>query len=62
MPRIYIEWFEGRSKEQRQRLVNDITESFVKNLNLKPEEITIVFKENSPEMQYKRGKTYKTLK
>lgn len=62
MPRIIIEWLEGRTKEQRQKVVNDITNSFVKNINLKPEQITIVFKENFPEMQYKGGKNFKPIK
>jgi len=62
MPRINIEWLEGRSKEQRQKIVDDITNSFVKNDNLRPEQITIVFKENSSEMQYKGGKNYKPIK
>jgi len=62
MPRIIIEWLEGRNKEQRQNVVDDITKSFVKNINLKPEQITIVFKENLPEMQYKGGKNYKPIK
>lgn len=62
MPRINIEWLEGRSKEQRQQIVDDITKTFVKNINLKPEQITIVFKENSPEMQYKGGKNYESIK
>ena len=62
MPRINIEWLEGRSKEQRQKIVDDITKTFVKNINLKPEQITIVFKENSPEMLYKGGKNYESIK
>ena len=62
MPRINIEWLEGRSKEQRKKIVDDITNSFVKNDNLRPEQITIVFKENLPEMQYKGGKNYKPIK
>lgn len=59
MPRITIEWIKGRSKEQRQKIVNDITNSFIKNDNLKSDQITIVFRENSSEMQYKGGKNYK---
>jgi len=61
MPRITVEWLEGRSKEQRQKIVDDITNSFVKNINLRPKQITIVFKENSPEMQYKGGESYKSI-
>lgn len=61
MPRITIEWIEGRSKEQRQKIVEDITNSLVKNDNLQPEQVTIVFRENSPEMQYKGGKNYKPI-
>lgn len=62
MPRINIEWLEGRSKEQRQKIVDDITKTFVENINLKPEKITIVFNEKSPEMQYKGGKNYESIK
>lgn len=62
MPRIIVEWLEGRSKEQRQKIVNDITESFVENVNVRPDQVTILFKENSPEMQYKAAKNYKSIK
>lgn len=56
MPRIYIEWLEGRTKEQRQKIAEDITKIFVKHADLKPGDITIDFNEIPHEMHFKGGK------
>jgi len=61
MPRIYVEWLEGRSREKRDLLAKKITENFMKILDLKANQITIVFKENRPEMQYKASISYDKL-
>ena len=61
MPRIYIEWLEGRSREKRDLLAKKITENFMEILDLKANQITIVFKENRPEMLYKASISYDKL-
>ena len=56
MPRIIVEWLEGRSKEQRDKLSEKITEDVVEVVGVDREKVTIVFKENSPDKLYKAGK------
>ena len=53
MPRVIVEWLVGRSKDQRDTIAKDITNAFVKNANVRPDQVTVVFKENLPELQYK---------
>ena len=55
MPRIYVEWFEGRTKETRDALAKKITEDVVEIVKVKPEAVNIVFKENSRDKVYKAG-------
>jgi phenylpyruvate tautomerase PptA (4-oxalocrotonate tautomerase family) len=55
MPRIYVEWFEGRSKEIRDNLAKKVTEDVVAIVGVKPEAVNIVFKENPKEKVYKAG-------
>lgn len=56
MPRIYVEWFEGRSKEVRDALAKKITEDVVEIVpGAKPEGVNIVFKENPKERVYRAG-------
>lgn len=61
MPRVIVEWLEGRSEIVRDKLALEITEAFVNTLKVKPEQISILFRENSPEKQYKGGKRFKAL-
>jgi len=62
MPRVIVEWLEGRDKQKRDQLAKEITEAFVQNINVRPNQVTIVFKENSPDFQYKAGENYKKIK
>lgn len=56
MPRIYVEWFEGRSKEVRDALAKKITQDVVEIVpGARPEAVNIVFKENPKEKVYKAG-------
>lgn len=55
MPRVRIEWLATRTHEQRQALVNRITEAFVDIVKVRPEQVTVVFEEISPRLQAKGG-------
>lgn len=55
MPRIKIEWLSTRTHEQRQALVNRITEAFVDIVKVRPEQVTVIFEEISPRLQAKGG-------
>lgn len=58
MPRVYVEWVKGRTEEQRNLLAKKITEAVVEIANVKPEVVSIVFKENDPDKFYKAGIRY----
>lgn len=62
MPRIIVEWLEGRSKEQRDQIAKEVTETFVNIVKVRPEQVTVLFKENNPNFQYKGGKNYEAIK
>lgn len=62
MPRIIVEWLEGRSKEQRDQIARDVTETFVKNAKVRPDQVTVLFRESNPDFEYKGGKSYQSLK
>lgn len=61
MPRIIVEWIIGRTKEQRDRVAQDITDTVVKNAMVRPDQVTILFRENPAELQYKGGQSYKPI-
>ena len=42
MPIIHVNMYEGRSLEQRKKLVVAMTEAVVKSLEIKPEAVSIV--------------------
>jgi len=43
MPAIFVEMFEGRTVEQKQQLVEGITDLVVKTLKVDPETVSIRF-------------------
>lgn len=56
MPRVIVEWLEGRTKETRDALAKKITEDVVTIVpNTRPESVTVVFKENQLDKWYKAG-------
>lgn len=55
MPRVRIEWLNTRTQEQRQALVNKITEAFVEVVKVRPDQVNIVFDEISPHLSAKGG-------
>lgn len=62
MPRVRVEWLQGRSKEQRDALSKRITDAFVDIVKVRPDQLTIVFEEISPDFQYKGGITWTQIK
>ena len=42
MPIIHVNMFEGRTLEQKRKLVSSMTEAVVKSLDIKPEAVRIV--------------------
>lgn len=43
MPHIQITWIEGRTIEQKRKLVTKLTDLFVTEADAKPEAVTIAF-------------------
>ena len=58
MPRVTVEAGEGRTVEQKRRLVKDITDAVVKHFNVEPIAITVVITERSPENMAVAGKLF----
>ena len=55
MPRIKIEWLSTRTAEQRQALVDRITDAFVDIVEVRPDQVSIVFDEIPPDLSAKGG-------
>ena len=49
MPYVNVQITQGASRDQKRALVEDITDSLVRNLNKKPEHIHIVLQEVAEE-------------
>ncbi len=62
MPRIYVEWVAGRSKEVQNALAKKLTEAAVEVVpGTKPDGVRIVFRENAKEDIYKGGIPFSEL-
>ncbi len=46
MPTILVNMFEGRTVEQKRKMVSAMTEAVVKSLDVKPEAVHIIISEN----------------
>lgn len=55
MPRVRVEWLQGRSESQRQALADGITKLFVDVVKVRPDQVNVVFDEIPPEFLYKGG-------
>jgi 4-oxalocrotonate tautomerase len=55
MPRIRVEWLEGRTQQQRQLLAEAITRSVAEIARVRPEQVTVVFEEIPRHLQAKGG-------
>ena len=62
MPRVTIDWLVGRTQEQKDKIAKEITDTIVNTALVKPDQVTVVFKETLPEHQYKGGVNYKPIK
>lgn len=49
MPIIRVEMFEGRSEEQKSKLVSELTEGFLRSCGGKPESVHVVITDYSPD-------------
>ncbi len=56
MPVVKIEMLEGRSKEQKAKLAQAVTQALVTIAKAKPESVTVVFSEYSRENWAQGGK------
>lgn len=55
MPRVRVEWLEGRTQEQRQRLADEITRAVAEIALVAPEQVTVLFDEIPRHLQAKGG-------
>ena len=58
MPLVTVKAIEGRTTEQKRKLVRDITEAVVKNFETKPEAVIVDIIEFSRENLAKAGKLF----
>ncbi len=58
MPLVTVKAIEGRTTEQKRKLVRDITEAVVKHFETKPESVTVDIIEFSRENLAKAGKLF----
>ena len=55
MPEAYVHAVEGRTLDQKRKLVKEITDAVVKNFNVKPEAVLVQIVESSKELKAKGG-------
>ena len=55
MPLVHVEWWEGRTHENKAEVAKAITDDLVRILNCKPESVTIVFADVKKENWAKAG-------
>jgi len=55
MPVIHVYMFEGRTLDQKRKLVASVTEAVVKSVDAKPETVQILIHENSRSSVAKAG-------
>ncbi|MFN3505445.1 MAG: tautomerase family protein [Caldimicrobium sp.] len=61
MPVVKISLFTGRDKEIKKKIAQDITEILVKNLNISPEAVIILFEDLEKHNFYQAGKSGEDL-
>lgn len=55
MPTVQIEMLEGRTYEQKKRMVKMVTEAIVESVGAKPENVSIIIREMAKENHAKGG-------
>lgn len=58
MPEVFVYAIEGRSKEQKQKLVQEITEAVVRNFDVTAEAVMVQIIESSRENKAKGGRLF----
>lgn len=58
MPEVFIHAVEGRSVEQKRKLVAEITEAVVRNFKVAPEAVMVEIIESSRDNKAKGGKLF----
>ncbi|NPV53255.1 MAG: 4-oxalocrotonate tautomerase [Firmicutes bacterium] len=58
MPIVQIELFEGRTTDQKRRLVERVTNAIVESVNCPPEAVTIILREMKPENYASAGRLW----
>ncbi len=58
MPEVFVHAIEGRSVEQKRKLVAEITEAVVRNFNVSPDAVMVQIIELSRENKAKGGKLF----
>lgn len=62
MPSVFIYQIEGRTQEQKRRVVEGITEVICKEYGVNKESVTIVFQDKSKDDWARGGKFFSELK
>lgn len=55
MPRVRVEWLAIRTQEQREELARRITDAVMEVAHVRPEQVTVIFKEHQPTHLIKGG-------
>jgi 4-oxalocrotonate tautomerase len=58
MPEVFVYAIEGRSKEQKRKLVQEITEAVVRNFDVAPEAVMVQIIESPRENKAKGGRLF----
>lgn len=58
MPEVYIHAIEGRSTEQKRKLVAEITDAVVRNFNVNADAVMVEIIESSRDNKAKGGKLF----
>ncbi len=58
MPTIHVEMFEGRTKEQRQKLAKELTDATCKALGVQPDSVQIILTDIKKENWAEAGKLF----
>jgi 4-oxalocrotonate tautomerase family enzyme len=55
MPRVKVEWIEGRTQTQREEIARRVTQAFVEVAGVAPERVQVVFFEYPATHHFKAG-------
>jgi 4-oxalocrotonate tautomerase len=58
MPEVYVHALQGRSNDQKRKLIAEITDAVVRNFNVSADAVMVEIVESSPENKAKGGKLF----